>query len=197
MEASLMRQLAPISLASLVVALAACGPTASAGSPGEASETPVGLGGGGQSAAPSTAGPPTFTTGPGGAPIGTWSLTLVGGPTPGEYGGTDEMICTGIAGGPMSVTFQPVGSPPVQQVDGTTDGPNSSILVSAGGLESGATYQAVTNQEFQSVVLGEARIQAGVLTFSIHGTQQYPGENVTREISLSATCPLFPAESDG
>lgn len=186
--------------ATLVVGLAACAPSGSSNQPG-ASNSPSVVPCGpvpDPSVAPLPGclpgSSPSFTTGPGGSPIGEWSLTLTGGPTAGTYGGSDEMICTGIAGGPMSVSFQPAGSPPIQQVDATTDGGDSSILVSAGGIESGATYMARTGQQFQTVVLGEATIQDGALSMSISGTQQYPGEGTERTMELSVDCPLFPAE---
>jgi hypothetical protein len=107
------------------------------------------------------------------------------------------MICTGLADAPRSVIFQPVGSPPIQQVDASTVGDESSILVSAGGLESGALYQARDGILNQTVVLQEASIHDAILTFSIYGTQQYPGEEVRREMSLTAVCPLVPADTDG
>jgi hypothetical protein len=212
-EISLMRpSFAPLALlASLALGLAACGPTGGGSQP--AASQPAASAGSAmpcQSTTPSGATPapgclpppsvgatPILTVGPGGTPIGTWTLTLVGGPAAGDYGGTDEMICSGIANGPMSVSFQPVGSAPIQQVDASTIGSDSSILVSAGGLESGAAYQATTGQLFQTVVLVEAGIDAGILTLKIKGTQQFPGEGVLREMKLTATCPLFPNDSGG
>lgn len=142
-------------------------------------------------------GSPTFTTGPGGSPIGTWSLTLVGGPSAGTYAGSDEMICTGVAGGPMSVSFQPVGSPRVLQVDATTNAGASLMLISAGGIEMGGTYQAATGQQGQTVRLGHASIRDGALSLAISGTQRFPGEGPVREIQLTVDCPLFPAEPGG
>jgi len=183
----------------MVLALTACGTASPSGNPSQAASAPASVGSSGASSAgaPSVGASPAFTTGPTGTPIGTWSLTLVGGPAAGEYQGSDEMICTGLADAPRSVIFQPVGSPPIQQIDASTVDDESSILVSAGGLESGALYQARDGVLNQTVVLQEASIDDGILTFSIYGTQQYPGEEVRREMSLTAVCPLFPADTDG
>lgn len=162
----------------LALALAACAPHGASTQP-----------------AVSSAASASFAVGPGGSPIGTWSLTLVGGPSAGTYGGSDEMICTGIPNGPMSASFQPVGSPPVLQVDATTNGGDTSMLISAGGPEMGGTYQAGTGEQGQTVALGHATIQGGALSLFISGTQRFPGEGPVREIQLTVDCPLFPADS--
>jgi len=103
------------------------------------------------------------------------------------------MICTGMAGAQVSVTFQPAASPPIQQVDATSFGTDSGMLISAGGLESGALYQA----SGQTIEFVQAEIHDGIVSMRIQGTQQFPGEPVVRRMTLDATCPLFPAETGG
>ena len=188
----------PSPLASLLVlaaaGLGACAPAAS----GVASPSATPIATAAATPAGTPAATPAFTTGPSGTPIGSWSLTLVNGPTPGSWQGTDEMICVGAAGVPISVAFQPANAPPIQQIDAGAFGQEADILVSAGGIESSAIYQAETGQLFQTATVMEANIDAaGIVHLTVEGTQQFPGESAVREISLTATCPLFPAETDG
>jgi hypothetical protein len=186
---------APVLLVSLLL-LVACAPAGSGGTP---TQTPSpGSLQPGATATPVTTGTPgatpAFTTGPSGTPIGTWSLTLVGGPIAGEYGGQDEMICVGLAGDPsvpISVVFQPASSPPLQQVNATTS-EGGSILVIGGGIETAANYLS------ESATVVEASIDAaGIVHLSVTGTQRYPGEPGLRQMSFVGACPLFPADEEG
>jgi hypothetical protein len=108
------------------------------------------------------------------------------------------MICTSIAGGPTAVAFNPVGSPPIGHADAGTNGTIDTILVSAGGLEAGATYQASDADVSGSVdVLQGPAVTDGILRMTITGTQRFPGEPKRRTMTLEVTCPLFPAGTDG
>jgi len=178
----------------LLGSLAACG---AAGLTGSDQPSASELAGGGASApaaqgssAPASA--PAFTTGPTGTPIGDWSVTLTGGPAAGTYSGRDEMTCVTVAGGPTSVAANPVGSQIGHIAMVTGSGPDDLIIVSAGGIESGANYQ---NDPNPAVTLDGPTITNGILHLEMSGTQVLSDE--TRTLTLEVTCPLFPAETDG
>ena len=199
-----MRRSLPITVvATLLLGLAACAPgggsPSQAGQPSTApcgSEAPNAAPAPGclppGSTGPSAGAVPSFETGPTGTPIGDWSLTLTGGPSAGTYSGRDEMTCVTGAGLPTSVAANPVGSPPIGHIAMVTgSGPDDKILVSAGGIEGGGGYQTTGPAE----TLDGPTVTNGILHLEMSGTQILSDE--TRTLLLEATCPLFPAETDG
>ncbi|HTI29742.1 MAG TPA: hypothetical protein VL687_05235 [Methylomirabilota bacterium] len=186
------RYLATAIAAGLMAALASCAPAAS--SQAQPSASGSGLPGPGTlpSTAASAGAVPSFETGPTGTPIGDWSLTLTGGPAAGTYSGRDEMTCVTGAGLPTSVAANPVGSPPIGHIAMVTgSGADDKILVSAGGIEGGGAYQTSSTAE----TLDGPTVTNGILHLKMSGTQVLSDE--TRTLLLEATCPLFPAETDG
>ncbi|MGZ8562630.1 MAG: hypothetical protein ACXWWU_03325 [Candidatus Limnocylindria bacterium] len=185
-------------LALFLLGFAACAPAGSSGAsqPGPSQSA---KGGGGQpTPSQATSSEPSAPASPapsGGAPIGTWSLSLGGvPPVAGDYAGRDEMICTGLEGGPWAVSFNPVGSDPVGHVDAVIDQEgNRSLLVSAGGLEAGGTYVAGDATAGTSAeVLEGPTVEGNVLHLKMHGV-----DLLKRTIDLTVDCPLFPADTGG
>jgi len=190
----LMKRQLFLALGVLSLGLAACTPTpvSQAGaSPGD-SGVPIGGSTAPAGSSPSACGTPSFTTGPTGTPIGDWSVTLTGGPSPGTYGGRDEIVCVTGLGLPTSVASNPVGSPIGHFDMGTGGGGDDNIYVSTGGLESGGNYQ--TSSGTAEVVEGPT-VTDGILHLKMSGTDPFPGD--PRTLLLEVTCPLFPAETDG
>jgi hypothetical protein len=199
------RPLSP-ALALLVLVLVACAPTGSGSIPPGLSQAPTteastapcqptpapgaSTAPGCLPPGPSTAVSPAGSSSPGAAPIGTWSLTLGGlPPVAGDYGGSDEMICTALEGGPWAVSFNPVGADPIGHVDAVIDQEgNESLLISAGGVESGGTYVAGDATLGSSAdVLEGPTVVNNVLHLKMHGV-----DLLKRTIDLTVDCPLFP-----
>ena len=201
------RYLAAALATTLLAALAACAPAG--GSPSQAqlpSTAPCASvapnaapapgclppGSAGASAGESAGPASSFETGPTGTPIGDWTVTLTGGPSAGTYSGRDEMTCVTVAGGPTSVAANPVGSQIGHIAMVTGSGADDLIIVSAGGIEGGGSYQ---NNPNPAVTVDGPTITNGILHLEMSGTQVLSDE--TRTLLLEATCPLFPAETDG